>query len=219
MGQRTLNKERRKQRILGAARGIVVAEGVAGLSMRKVARAAAVSVTTLYNLFGSKEDIRIALCGDLLDGIDRELARTPLERPIERAEAVITVGVAHLVSDEEVMRTALLASAHAPAEPDPARPRAEEMQRVAFQAAMDAGLLRDDLRVELLAAEVYQGFLQAGLRWAIGELDAAGFRDKALYSLYVCLLSAATEAARPGIAASLRKLEPRIARRTPRAAA
>jgi len=216
--RRARGKLRRRSRILDAARAIVTTEGMAALSMRKVARAAGVSVTTLYNLFGSKEALRLALCGGLLDGIDRELERSPLASPIERAEAIVRVGVAHVVRFEAVTRTAILAAAQAPEQPDLAAPRSAEMQRIALQAAMDAGLLRRDLRAGPLAARVYQGFGQAALAWASGRLDEAGFRDHALYALYVCLLAVASEALRPQLVASIARIEPRIAARSPRAA-
>jgi len=186
--------------------------------MRKVAREAGLSVTTLYNHFGSKSEIRVALCVDLLDDIDRELAEIPLDRPIERAAGVITVGAAHVVGAGEVTRTALLAAAASAGSPDIASPRSVEMQRVALQAAMDGGLLRSDLAPELLAAQVYEGFSHAALRWATRELDHDGFRDKALYGLYVCLLSVATEETRPSLVAALREIEARVAARTSRAA-
>jgi len=218
MSQRALAKEGRRARILDAARAIVGLDGAAALSMRKVARSAGVSVTTLYNLFGSKEEIRLALCAGLLDGIDRELERFPLDRPIERAEAVITVGVAHVVGADESARAGLLAMAQAPELPDPAAPRASEMQRVAFQAAMDRGLLRGDLCAGALGARVYQGFSQAALGWATGRFDEATFRDHALYGLYVCLLAAASDSLRPQLVASIAELEPRITHCAPRAA-
>jgi hypothetical protein len=85
------------------------------------------------------------------------------------------------------------------------------MQRAAIHAGIDRGLLRDELRPDLLAAQIYEGFLAAAQRWASGELDAEDFRSKALYALYVCLLAACEQAARGGIVASLRELEPRLA--------
>ena len=220
MSLRAENKQRRRLRILDAARAIVAKRGVDALSMRMVARDAGLSVTTLYNLFGSKEEIRAALCGDLLDGIDREIAKVPLSRPIERAEAVITVGAAHVASAGEVARTALLASRAGAghAGQDISRPRSVEMQRVAIQAAMDAGLLRAELAAGLVAAQVYEGFSVAALRWANRELDATGFRDQALYSLYLCLLALASDEIRPALLRSIQSLESRMTRRAKRAA-
>lgn len=217
MSLRARNKARRRQRILEAARALIVERGAEGWSMRKVASRAGVSVTTLYNLFGSKEEIRAALCGDLLDGVDRDLADAPLDRPLERARAVVSLGVDHVVASAAITRPALLAAGRGPAD-ETVTPRAVEMQRAAIQAGVDRGLLRDELRPDLLAAQVYEGFLAAAQRWAEGELDAAGFRCKALYSLHVCLLAACTEEARGGIVASLRALEPKIAALPERAA-
>ncbi len=218
MGLRAENKERRRQRILAAAQGLIDREGLEAWSMRKVARAAGVSVTTLYNVFGSKEEIRSGLCGDFFEELDRDLEKTPLDRPLDRARAVVSVGVDHVVADAAMTRPGLLAGEQGPADADPATPLAVEMQRVALQAAMDQGLLRNDLRADLLAAQVYEGFHRAALLWARGELDAAGFRARALYALSVCLLAAATQATRPELVRALRNLERKLARAQRRAA-
>ena len=115
-------------------------------------------------------------------------------------------------------RSALLAGEQGPADADPATPLAVGMQRAAIQAAMDRGLLRDDLRADLLAAQVYQGFHRAALLWARGELDADGFRNRALYALTVCLLAAATDETRPGLVRALQRLERTLVRKPRRAA-
>lgn len=218
MGRRAENKERRRRRILAAAQGLIDREGIEAWSMRKVARVAGVSVTTLYNLFGSKEEIRAAMCGDFFDEIDRDLAQSLLDRPLERARAVVTVGVRHVLAEAAMTRPGLLAAEQGPADQDPATPRAVEMQRLAIQAAMDQGLLRADLRADLLAGQVYEGFHRAALLWARGELDAAGFRTRALYALTVCLLAAAVEEARPDLVRALRSLERKLVRAPRRAA-
>src|SRR3569833_1061393 len=49
----------RRERILAAARTLVAERGYEGLTMRDLARAAKVSVPTLYNLFGSKDAILV----------------------------------------------------------------------------------------------------------------------------------------------------------------
>jgi AcrR family transcriptional regulator len=218
MGLRTENKEKRRQRILAAAQGLIDRAGIDAWSMRKVARAAGVSVTTLYNLFGSKDEIRSALVGGFFDELDRDVEQTPIERPLERARAVVTVGVDHVVAEAAMTRSSLLAAEQGPADEDPATPLAVSMQRVALQAAMDRGLLRDDMRADLLAAQVYAGFHRAALGWARGELDPAGFKNRALYALTVCLLAAATEKTRAELVRTLHTLERKLARRARKAA-
>jgi AcrR family transcriptional regulator len=220
MGLREDNRELRRRRIRRSARSLVAKQGFEGLSMRTLARKADLSVTTLYNLYGSKDEIRLALCHELLDGIDRALEEVPLERPLERARAVVTVSVDHLAGDASVSRAGILASRHGRGgiDDDGITPRAVEMQRVALEAAMSERLLRPDLRPDLLAAQVYDGFRRAALLWAIGELEPSGFRSKALYALYVCLLGVATDRTRPAILAELRALEPELARQRRNAA-
>ena len=220
MGLREDNRELRRRRIRRAARTLVAKHGFEGLSMRTLARKADLSVTTLYHLYGSKDEIRLALCHELLDGIDRALEEVPLERPLERARAVVTVGVDHLVGDASLSRAGILASRHGRGgmDDDEITPRAVEMQRIAIQAAMSEGLLRPDLRPDLLAAQVYDGFRRAALLWAVGELEPSGFRSKALYALYVCLLGVATTRTRPAILAELRALEPELSRQRRNAA-
>jgi AcrR family transcriptional regulator len=212
MDLRESNREERRQRILRAARVLIEADGAASLSMRRLAAEAGLAVATLYNLFGSKEEIRSAWGGDLLDGVDAELNDTPLEQPLARARAVIHVGVAHIVREAAVTRPALLAGHFAPFDGDECAVslRAAEMQRVALVEAVAQGLLRDDVRPDLLAAQIYEGFNAAQMSWAQGRIDGEGFLNKALYSLTVCLLAAATDATRPQLIAELREIEPRL---------
>ena len=171
MGRRETNRAERQRRILRAARALIEAGGFDDLSMRALARRADVSVTTLYNLYGSKDQIRRALVHGLIDGIDEALEHVPLARPLERARAVVTV---------------------------------------AIDAAMREGLLRSELRPDLLAAQIYDGFRRASLLWAAGLVDAGGFRVKALYALYVCLLGVATDEVRPMLLEEIRALESQL---------
>lgn len=53
-----------RQRILDTTRGLLVAEGYARLSMRKIARELGFSATTLYLYFESKDDLFNALIDD-----------------------------------------------------------------------------------------------------------------------------------------------------------
>ena len=69
------------------------------------------------------------------------------------------------------------------------------------------------LRADLLAAQAYDGFYRAALLWARGELDAQSFRTKALYAVCVCLLAAATDAARPELLRTTRGLERKLVRK------
>jgi AcrR family transcriptional regulator len=212
LGLREINIEARRQRILGAARKLIAEGGMAALSMRKLAQQAELSVTTLYNLFGAREEILTALVEDAIDRMDQLLEReAPLEDPLERCRAVITVSIRHLVDNQTIFRPMMVASYQGMAlhhsEDRRTSQRAADMQRVAIEAAVAKGLLEDTLAPAVLARQIYHGYELAYLQWACGVLDEAGFRARALYGLYLALLGVAKPAVRPQFQRELRKLE------------
>jgi AcrR family transcriptional regulator len=56
----TRQREERKQRILEVARQLIAEHGYDGVTMRDLAEKSLVSVPTLYNLFGGKNDLLFA---------------------------------------------------------------------------------------------------------------------------------------------------------------
>lgn len=216
VGLREENIERRRQRILTATRELIGRDGVDGWSMRKVADAADVSVPTLYNLFGSKDEIRAALVGGFFDELDRSLDDgAPPDNPIERVLAFAAAGVDTVLARAATTRPALLAQEHGGGGEHRTTPMAIERQRAAFQAAMDAGHLRTDLRADHLAAQAHDGFHRAAILWARDKLDASAFRSRALYAVCVCLLAVATDESRLELLGVCRDLEPDLDPRTP----
>lgn len=212
MDLRAQNTAARKKRILAAARRLIVSEGLEGLSMRKLAAEARLSVRTLYNLIGSREEILRALVSSGMDEMDAVLeATTPLSDPIARARAVILVSAEHFIADPDAYRPVLLAlyregtsmggDAFALGE------RAATMQRVAIEAAMSEGLLRRDVDPMMLGWQIFLSWAQAMQAWAGGIIDDAGFRALALYGLYSALLGVAQEATRPQILGELQSVQ------------
>ena len=212
MGKREENTERRKERILSASLELIAREGLAGWSMRKLSQAAGVSVPTLYNLYGSKEEIRRAMSASFFDEIDQDLEEKSYDRPIEKTLSFVTEAVDQVVDNHTLTRPVLLAQEHGRGGERLTTPLAVERQCAAIQAAMDQGALHADLRADLLAVQAHEGFHRAALLWARGELNASGFRDKAMYAACLCLLAAATDEARPEILHIVRTLEGRLAR-------
>ena len=220
-GLRQRNCEARRQRILEAARKLITSGGVAALSMRKLAQEAGLSVTTLYNLFGAREDILRALVEDAIDRMDQILEReAPLEDPLERCRAVITVSIRHLVDNEAIFRPMLLASYQGLTpgcfENERISERAARMQSVAIEAAISQGLLRKLLDPQVLGRQIFHGYELAYAQWAYGAIDEAGFRARSLYGLYVALLGVATERLRPRIEAELCRLQRELGARPKR---
>jgi AcrR family transcriptional regulator len=208
---RESNKAKRRDEILAAAGRIIAAEGIDALSMRKLASAAEVSVATVYNLLGGKDDVLFALVETGMDRMDEALARIPLDDPLARAQAVVTVSAEYFADNADVFRPVCLAHRRRETENTRARAlaeRAADMQRVALHAAASAGLLLDELDLDTLGAEIFSGWDVAATQWALGRVSAAGFKARALYSLYICLLAVATPATRAVLLDRLHEVEP-----------
>lgn len=215
---REMNVEARRRRILDAARKLIAEGGMSALSMRKLAAEAGLSVTTLYNLYGVRDEILSALIHDAIDQMEPVLdAEAPLvEDPLERCRAIITVSVAHFEEYEAIYRPMMVASfeglsATGMSDRRMAR-RAAGMQRAAIEQAISKGLLRDTLSPERLGEQIYHGYEFACVQWAFGLLDLAGFRARALYGMYLALAAVASDAVRPQIEGQLRALETELAR-------
>ncbi|MEW6346044.1 MAG: TetR/AcrR family transcriptional regulator [Paraburkholderia sp.] len=122
--RKTRQKQALRERILDAARRIVIREGFAALSMRKIADAIEYSPATLYLHFESRDEIARALCAE---GYEQLLASfeplaqiaDPAERLKALARAYIAFGVAHpqtyrliFMEDPTYMSAALYSGGH-----------------------------------------------------------------------------------------------------------
>ena len=76
----------RVEDILECARGILVTEGIAALTTRRVARELGISVGNLAYYFASKDDLLQALIRHVIEGYDRELRREAASFPDQPAE-------------------------------------------------------------------------------------------------------------------------------------
>ena len=61
MGRPRLHDETTERELLAAAEGLLTAEGVAGLSVRRLAEAAGTSARAIYSVFGDRSGLVQAL--------------------------------------------------------------------------------------------------------------------------------------------------------------
>jgi AcrR family transcriptional regulator len=213
---RELNIEARRQRILEAARHLIIRGGMSSLSMRKLAAEAGLAVRTLYNLYGSRDEILFAISQDAIDRMVPILdAEAPIEDPLARCRGVITVSVRYFAEHEAIYRPMIVASyeglSQGPEADRRLAQRAAGMQRDAIAQAIERGLLADTLEPMRLGEQIYHGYEFACVQWAFGTIDAAGFEARALYGMYLVLLAVAEDVVRPRLEAELRALEPQLA--------
>ena len=70
---RSINKQRRRDAILGAAQRVIGDEGFDALNLRALADAASVTVPTIYNLIGNKDAVLMALMERAVVRIEEQL--------------------------------------------------------------------------------------------------------------------------------------------------
>jgi AcrR family transcriptional regulator len=204
------NKEERRKRILHAAAELLAREGLSGLSMRKLASQAEVSVATLYNLFAGREDILWTVVADRFAKLGCALAEVPQDLPIERMCAIVTATARHLESDERLGRPVVLAAMeHGPGPGAPALFVGAAFID-AIREAVASGLLTDDLDPDVLGGYMMLSYLQAMQGWARGFLSSNSFEAIVLYGLYQALLGAASAVHRPMFLAQLKRFEPQV---------
>ena len=213
-------KERRRGRILDAAARLVEADGLEGLTMRRLSDAASVSYATVYNLVGSKEDVLVALLRSRLEDVGAELATSPPADPLDRARALVATVVDHFVARPRLYRPLVLA-AHDPgagARGLPIRRRTISLYETAIRDGVERGLLRDELDARVLARHITLAINGIIRRWAAGEASAAVFRAETEYALRVVLLGVAAPSTRTELLAELHACERALARASRRAA-
>ena len=98
-------KQALRERILEASRAIVMREGFAALSMRKIADAIEYSPATLYLHFESRDDIARALCAEGYDQLLASLApHAQIAEPQARLRAIAHAYVAFGLANRETYR-------------------------------------------------------------------------------------------------------------------
>ena len=222
---REVNLAARRQRILEAARTLLAQGGAEALSMRKLALEAQLSVTTLYNLVGSRDDILKALIEDSAGRLDSTAdVSKRLKDPVARLQAHMEETVRFTLENAELSRSTMLAQYNRGGRVSIAL-RAPEASlgdsgafglcygdakaatRELLDEAIESGLLRSDIDPSLLWGAMWSATQLPILAWAQGHSDAEDFRAQTLYRVNLVLLAIASEEVRPALVKGLRKLE------------
>jgi AcrR family transcriptional regulator len=201
------NKAERRTRILAAARKLVAERGYDGLTMRDLARAARVSVPTLYNLFGSKDAILVA---ELEAEAGRIAARVPIgDGFFARGMAAFEAGMQMIEEAPEFHRAVMRMFLTSP-ETAPMRRRTEDgfiaIMAANLVAAQRAGQLADWAQPAIVARHMFGQYMSVFLAWGIGELDLPSFRAAAQSGICHILIGVARGPFAAEVEAKLREL-------------
>lgn len=192
---RERSKQKRRNRILIAARGMIVDDGVSGLSMRALADAAEVSVATLYNLLGSKEEILFALLDQSYETLNMTAGTVAEVDAIHRAELIVKASVDQFLSDSTFYRR-LLRGIHGIERGPRASASILKIWALAEKAVADGmedGQLRKSVPSRLIAQQILAAYSGALRNWVLGRMDDETFMAQAQLGLSIALLAVATD--------------------------
>jgi AcrR family transcriptional regulator len=183
---------RRRQRILAAARKVISEQGYDRLTMRSLAEASGVTVPTIYNLIGNKDAV---LGATIRDGTMRFFGEVePGANPI----AILEKNVTELLLQPAYYRPLLQVLLHGRARDAMAEIDALYLRHLV--EALEAMLEREELEpwvdCAILAERLLSNLYGAASEWATGLLGNENLPVVASYDANLTLAGVATEKSR-----------------------
>ncbi len=194
MSRREEAKAERRHRIIAAARDLIKETGDTGLSMRAIAARAGVSLTTPYNLFGSKRAIVIALLEDVREFHER-FSQLRSVGPVDRIFQAVSITIAYLADDPDFYRTLWTEALRFDSKE--LRGELQSPQRYGFWfsllgEARNEGALLPGLELDPLLHALDGVYVAAMLAWVLGAIDVQEIEAHVSYGYALVLRGAAT---------------------------
>ena len=216
-GRRERAKAERRSRIVRAARDLIRETGDTDLSMRMIAKRADVSLTTPYNLFGSKRAVVLAVFEDERDFAVR-FSRLKAANAIDRIFDAHDLAIRYFIDDPDFYRTlwkALLNTQGADST-GLATPERLERNRAAWRALLE-GAQDEDLLDAAMPSDMLERALScvtngAMLAWAMGALATSALKPTAALGYALVLRGAATPAGATILQARIKLCQEMLAR-------
>ena len=195
MSRREDAKAERRRRIVGAARDLIKETGDAGLSMRAIAARAGVSLTTPYNLFGSKRAIVIALLDDVREFHER-FSQLHRVGAVDRIFQAVSITLAYLADDPDFYRTLWTEALRFDSKE--LRGELQSPQRYGFWWALlgearTEGALLPDIELDPLLRALDAVFVAGMLAWVLGAIEVNELEAHVGYGYALALRGAASE--------------------------
>jgi AcrR family transcriptional regulator len=194
MSRREDAKAERRRRIVAAARDLIKETGDAGLSMRAIAARAGVSLTTPYNLFGSKRAIVIALLEDVREFHER-FSQLHRVGAVDRIFQAVSISLAYLAEDADFYRTLWTEALRFDSKE--LRGELQSPQRYGFwwallNEARSEGALLPDVDLDPLLRALDAVYVAAMLAWVLGAIEVQELEAHVGYGYALTLRGAAS---------------------------
>jgi AcrR family transcriptional regulator len=196
MSRREDAKAERRHRIVTAARDLIRETGDTGLSMRAIAARASVSLSTPYNLFGSKRAIVLAVLEDIQEFNER-FARLRSTDAVERIFQALSMSIGFYVEDPDFYRTlwtGVFDMSGASVRNALAMPERDAFWLALVNAAAQEGALSPDIDTGLLLRNLDLTFGAVMLNWVLGAFSTDELEPAAALGYALALRGAAAPA-------------------------
>ncbi len=209
---RAINMEKRRQRILAVARTTIARDGVDGLTVRRLASEAGITVPTIYNLIGNKDDLLRRLLDELVSRAEDALAAVEGDEPIDATARVVGTLATLFAEDEDFCRAALRAGQGLERSGTTVSgiriwERSAGVARQICLDAAEAGLLRGDCAPERIGERAYDSYRIAAIDWLDGVIGVGEFERNALIGFYLCLAADAVPRFRRALMTRIAEVE------------
>ena len=191
--------EKRRLRIVAEARKLLASGGNTALNLRDLADQAEVTVPTIYNLIGKKEDVLLAVADEVLTEIESHMTPVSSTEPLNAATAIVDASIELFGEDQDFYRAAFLAvegldeSGQHHHEVERIYAWAEALVAEGLAACLEAKLLRGRVPVELMSQLMTRTYRMNCRGWAFGHYDIDTFHRQAIGDLYLILAADAVE--------------------------
>ena len=179
--------------------------------MRALAKRARLSVTTLYNLFGSKDEIILALIQQGISSVQPAILGQSATDPMAALQSMALSPAAHLVDNGDLFKPMIRVGLY---QSGGRGPRMQALYAVLIQvieglvrSAQEAGFLLPDIPARLLASEIFYSFRVALEDWGCRLIEDEALPRRMQSGLIFALLGAATDDARPILRKQLEQLQ------------
>lgn len=191
MGLVAEQKHERRERILEAARELVAEKGYDGLTMRDLAERSGVSVPTLYNLCGTKDELLFQAVSTEVDATIDRLEGRSRSRGRHRLLALLTVGHEEMSRRPQYYRALLYAATRSEEARTPllaVGSRLGAELHLCLEEMAAAGELEEWADTWLLAERLAVACVLTSFRWAAGMLRAEDVLPATRYEAGLSLL-------------------------------
>ena len=201
---------RRKRRILEAATKLISNGGIEACTMRELARRSRLDVTTLYNYYGSKEEILEALRRSGARKLERRIAQLEETDPVDRIRAIVDLMLGVRESPAGLARPINLPGPRrrpgtGPIELVAKTQLEDELRRASAEGDLVASVDPEQMALVILGHSVVWLPL-----WARRVIDAEETAARVGHLVSLCLLAVATDQSRPRLEQAMLESQGRL---------